>query len=664
MVGALTIVGGSPRAAPGGVYEAMPLETRQQQELLDQARRLGEEFQRLGLVVKDATYARWIEQVGARLSPAATDPYIRYRFFLLRDPTPNAFALADGSIYVHTGTLAWLQNEAQLEALLAHELAHTAGHHTLVSSRVAKRREISGSVVTGLLWPVSGLYTNAVDVARSTVTRLSLSSYSRDLEREADTWGVQLLQRQGRDGTAMVALFEQMARSSSRQSNRSPSLGRRHPSFAERVATLQDLAGPASADAARADPQFTAFVAPLAVQAVQHYVLTNKFQTAVELSASLVERLPDDPAVRVAAGDAWRALGPLEGSSNRALTPKERRRLQQDRRRRTRGERYELALRSSDGQINLARHLAEAESQYRRALALDPSHAAAWRGLGEVLASRSQDRAAAAAFVRYLRLRPRSPDAAAILARARGLAGKANGVVRRPPRQVVVLPPSVSVLERRVGTDLAQPAVAMEYERRAARQAASGLRAAGYEVRLVSRESLEVDPVLRELTFAAEQRFNTMRGVLKGRPGRRAANPHVFGDAAVGLAGALGADALVFQEVDLTVAGWGQLARAMTLSSLTFLFRDVAGAGRSDIYLVDGHSGALLTRHRAVSRVIARRALTRPDVPATLVEGALRNLPPSQSLLVEAVRNGEPSAGELDRLDALLGVPGLTLQPE
>lgn len=659
MVGALTVVGVASRAAPAGVYEAVPLEKPIQRELLEQARRLGEEFQRLGLLVEDPTYARWIEEVGQRLAPAPSDPYIDYRFFLLRDPTPNAFALADGGIYVHTGTLAWLQNEAQLEALLAHELAHAAGHHTLVSVRVANRREIGGSVVSGLLSPFSGIYTNLVDVGRSTVTRLSLSSYSRELEREADAWGVELLQRRGSDETAMIALFEQMARTAARYNDRGLGIGRRHPSFAQRVERLSSLAGPASARAARTDPQFTAFVAPLAVQAVELYVLSNQLQTAVELSTSLVDRLPENPAVRVAAGDAWRALGPLEGSPSEALTPKERRRLQQDRRRRTRAERYERALNSRDGQINLARHLAEAESQYRRALGLDPDRAEAWRGLGEVYAARSQAPEAAAAFLQYLNRRPDAADAGAVMARARHLIGEANGFTRRPLGQVVVLPPIVNAVERRVGADMARPSVAIDYERRAASQTASTLRAAGYEVRLMTRETLEADPVLRELSFAAEQRFITMRGVLKGRSGRKVADHYAFGDSAVRLASALKADALVFQEVDVTVAAWGQLARAMTLSSLTFLFRDVAGAGRAEVHLVDGHSGQLLTRGRTVSRVIAQRALNSSDVAARLVEGALRKVPPAEGLAVNAAVDGQMGVAERERLEALIEISGL-----
>ncbi len=650
-------------AAPSGAYGPMPLEKPFQRELLRQAQGLGVEFERLGLVIDEGPYAEWIQAVGARLAPEPTDPYINYRFSLLRDPTPNAFSLADGHVYVHTGTLAWLQNEAQLEALLAHELAHVAGHHTLVSSRVANQREIGSTVVTGVLSPLTGLFTDLVAFGESAVTRVSLASYSRELEREADDWGVELLQRQGLDGTAMVALFEQLARSVAGRDDQGATLGRSHPRLYERVETLRARAGSASTEAARTDAAYVAFVSPLAVRTIESYVDANQFQIAVELGRSLIERLPDDAAVRVAVGDAWQALGPLEGSPDAALTRGERQQIQRSERRRTRRERYERALRSAEGQINLSRHLAEAESQYRRALELDPTMATAWRGLGEVHGARSEGQEAALAYLEYLRLAPDAADAAVVLARAEELATGNSLLVPRALRDVVVLPPLVSAAERRVGADMARPAVAEDYERRAAAKTAAVLRSAGYEVRIVTRAQLEADPLLHELVLAANQRFATVRSVLVRRRAGVTRVPYELGDDAVRLAQQLGADGLVFQQLDVTVAAWGQMTRAMILSTLTFLFRDIAGAAHADLVLVDGYEGRVLSHHASVSRVIGRGALTSTDVAATLTEAALRKLDGPDRHQVMAPRDGELPDGAITRLESMLAIQPGTDRP-
>ena len=85
-----------------------------------------------------------VESVGRSLAPPPTVDYQQYRFFVLRDPSPNAFALPNGDIYIHTGMLARLTDTAELAAVLGHELNHVAGHHGVVDLRANTKKIIAG----------------------------------------------------------------------------------------------------------------------------------------------------------------------------------------------------------------------------------------------------------------------------------------------------------------------------------------------------------------------------------------------------------------------------------------------------------------------------------------------------------------------------------------
>src|SRR5262245_19933204 len=73
----------------------------------------------------------YLRDVGNRLvSHLDTQPFA-YRFFVVRDPDLNAFAVPGGYVYTHTGLLLGVASEAELAGVLAHELVHVAAHHVV-----------------------------------------------------------------------------------------------------------------------------------------------------------------------------------------------------------------------------------------------------------------------------------------------------------------------------------------------------------------------------------------------------------------------------------------------------------------------------------------------------------------------------------------------------
>jgi tetratricopeptide (TPR) repeat protein len=114
-------------------------------------------------------------------------------------------------------------------------------------------------------------------------------------------------------------------------------------------------------------------------------------------------------------------MGPLTELDEEELSNRERARNASRRVLRTRQEREAQLLKTPEGQAALRANLSEARAAYQRALALDAEFAPAHRGLGEVAERLGEPRAAAAAYVEYLRKAPDAADRAVIVQRLRTL---------------------------------------------------------------------------------------------------------------------------------------------------------------------------------------------------------------------------------------------------
>jgi predicted Zn-dependent protease len=176
---------------------------------------------------------RYVQQVGQRLA-AVSDRKLPYEFAVLNDSTPNAWALPGGKIAVNRGLLLELNNEAELAAVLGHEIVHAAARHG------AKGIE-RGVVLQGVLL-AAGVATRDSDYSQLAVggaaigANLLNQSYSRDAELEADYYGMSYMAQAGYDPLAAVGLQETFVRlSKDRKENWLSGLFASHPPSAERV---------------------------------------------------------------------------------------------------------------------------------------------------------------------------------------------------------------------------------------------------------------------------------------------------------------------------------------------------------------------------------------------------------------------------------------------
>lgn len=140
----------------------------------------------------------YVQRVGEKLGNQSHRKNLYYRFTVLDSDEVNAFALPGGYIYITRGLLAYLNSEAELAAVLGHEIGHVTARHGV--------RQHSSATVVGILGAVvaarSG-YSAAGDLSNIMGTAL-VRGYGREHELEADRLGAEYLARNGYRPTAML----------------------------------------------------------------------------------------------------------------------------------------------------------------------------------------------------------------------------------------------------------------------------------------------------------------------------------------------------------------------------------------------------------------------------------------------------------------------------
>src|SRR6266852_4441597 len=167
-------------------------------DLLEQVNLLDARFEREGLVLSDEATNALLRHVGESLLPRGLKlESVSWKFRALRDSVPNAFALPNGSIYVTTGLLALMDNESQVAAVVAHEMTHVLRRHTYLQNRSNRKKFLTMNIMAaiGAYAPggVAGAVITIVTAVAPFIVLATMFGYSRDLEREADLKGIDMM---------------------------------------------------------------------------------------------------------------------------------------------------------------------------------------------------------------------------------------------------------------------------------------------------------------------------------------------------------------------------------------------------------------------------------------------------------------------------------------
>ena len=202
-----------------------------------------------GQLVEDPQIVEYVNEIGHRIAAQANyDGDHEFSFFVLDDPSINAFALPGGFIGVHTGLLDATRNEDELAGVLAHEVAHVTQRHIARAIHASQRRSIlSTALMLGVLLATaaggidSEVMQGGIAVAQGTAAQGQID-FTRSNEYEADRVGISALAASGFDPQGMASFFEVISRNSGSPDSRMPAFLQTHPVSSARIAETRSRA--------------------------------------------------------------------------------------------------------------------------------------------------------------------------------------------------------------------------------------------------------------------------------------------------------------------------------------------------------------------------------------------------------------------------------------
>ena len=351
---------------------------------------------------EDPLLEEYLAKLGDKLLPEAVrsagGPGLR--FGVMRDPTLNAFAMPNGRIYVHTGLLARLENEAQLATILGHEMTHVDHRHALRFNRDARNKQILYTVL-GVAASI-GVAAAAGSRARSgdpigaavlsqtanavlglglqLAAIASINGYGRDLEREADREGMARLVRAGYDPNEAPKVFKLLRDESKDRGALEAFFFGSHPQLQERIDTTSELIhtkyAVAAPDAVKNTEEFDLRMRSVVRENAALDIRAGRFALAQRQLDRVLGLTPRDPVAQMYYGDLHRL------QSQRAKSTADK-----------------------------AEEARKALERYQKAAELDPSFPDPFRQLGFLYYQQKDTARAKESFQKYLALKPDAPDA-------------------------------------------------------------------------------------------------------------------------------------------------------------------------------------------------------------------------------------------------------------
>jgi predicted Zn-dependent protease len=398
-----------PISSQGSSFKPLPDEEDLWEESRDEEEKLLEKV----YLYEDPLLDAYLEDIVARLNPSgmAANQAIRYRVRVVEDPTLNAFAYPHGSIYVHTGLLARMENEDELATVLGHEMTHVENRHMLRYHRAAHNKEVgftiaavAASVVLataeidaledgdwGQATVLDAMSELIVGLGLQLALLASVNGYGRGLEYEADEGGFGKMAASGYDLGQAPKVYEALLNDHGEKKKAEAFFFGSHPRLSERIQNtklyLSKHPAPAAGTAVLADEasrkeredEFNRRIRPVVRDDAGLNISMGRLALAESALDKVLVWMPKDPEARFQLGRLRLAQAATDKS------PEDQRRLRGD-----------------------------AEDAFRKAIELDPGRPTAHRELGLLLYDREELAEACVQFKKYMKLAPDADDAGVI----------------------------------------------------------------------------------------------------------------------------------------------------------------------------------------------------------------------------------------------------------
>ncbi|MEO1339879.1 MAG: M48 family metallopeptidase [Cyanobacteria bacterium J06635_13] len=177
-------------------------------------------------LLKDEAVSEYINQIGAKVAAVSGREEFDYEFYIVMDDNLNAFALPGGKIFINAGAIMQTDSEAEIAGLLAHEVSHSALSHGF---QLATRGSLTSNIVSYI--PYVG----------NAASSLIVLNYSREMERQADTFGTRILANAGYAADGVRNLMLKLHQSRDEDHPEPVAWLSTHPNSKQRVAYLERL---------------------------------------------------------------------------------------------------------------------------------------------------------------------------------------------------------------------------------------------------------------------------------------------------------------------------------------------------------------------------------------------------------------------------------------
>lgn len=328
-------------------------------------------LRRSPFVMREGGVRAYLQDLACRLGG---DHCPDVRVYPVRTPWFNASMAPNGMMQVWSGLLLRVDNEAQLAAVLGHEMGHYLQRHSIEQMRDIRSRSAFGQIL--------GVALGGVGLLAQLALLAGAASYSRDHERQADQIGLVLMKQAGYDPRQAAVVWrnlrEELSAGPGGDPTKRSALFASHPPSLEREQTLEKTAQDMVAalpvgttPLVTGEDAYTAMIAPYLQDLLEDELKRGQYDETVVLMDRWLRRCPGRADVLYFRGEA--------------------------RRLRAQGDDADLALRDFQSAT--------------QAKAYPP---AAWRSLGYLHMARHQEEPARQAFTQYLAMAPAAPDVALV----------------------------------------------------------------------------------------------------------------------------------------------------------------------------------------------------------------------------------------------------------
>jgi len=280
--------------------------------------KVGDELSSLKLklnTLSERSLREYVTRVGEKLLPAYVDRRTApFNFYIVEDSDPNAFSLPDGTVVLHTGLLTRLENEAQLAAVLGHEIAHVTHKHSYRTEKAAQKAKVAlwtARIGAAVLTRNSRFGATLVSLGANLSLGAAINGHDRNLEDDADRVGLLYTFEAGYDPFQSIEVWRILAREEADPNRAVNWFFMDHSTHRARISNLTrecDRIYRGRPELAAATTNAKAYRTALLRHAARVAYEAGEYASAEESFLRLLEEDPADAEAHVYLGNIYRAL--------------------------------------------------------------------------------------------------------------------------------------------------------------------------------------------------------------------------------------------------------------------------------------------------------------------------------------------------------------------